>query len=286
MIDVASLPTERRARERWLLRQEARITRLVRSRLRRVVVDAYTGFADSLTAAGDLTILDGIPNAWLTVVYDELAPAFEQLYVSGAATAWLSAGLDVDDMATQAFVRVTNENAVSYMAGATNRLQSVGQNTWQLIRQQTVTAIQQGAGTEALKDKIEQVGQFSEYRADTIARTETNAAYINGDMAGARALGDDGPIYKVWVAVEDNRTREDHSDADGQAVRMADQFDVGGEAMDAPHDPSASPGNVVNCRCYVEFLYAGDSLPDGTLIEDDGTGVPGEPSIDYGDDDE
>lgn len=278
--DVSSLPTDRAGRQRWIRRQEARVATLVRARLRGVVVGAYERFTDSLTAAGDLTILDDIPHAWLTAVYTDIAPALEEIYLSGAATAWLGIGADPASLLSQAFMRVTNENAVSYMAGATSRLSGVGQNAWQLIRAKTVTAIQTGAGTEHLKQQIESVTQFSEFRADTIARTETNAAYVQGDMAGARALGDDGPVMKTWVAVQDARTRDDHSDADGQTVPIGGLFDVGDEQLDSPHDPSASAGNSVNCRCYVEFLYAGDTAPDGSTVEDTGPAVPGSISID------
>ena len=38
-----------------------------------------------------------------------------------------------------------------------------------------------------------------------------------------------------------------------------------------PHDPSGSAFNIVNCRCYVEFLYVGDTRPDGTVITESET---------------
>jgi uncharacterized protein with gpF-like domain len=122
-------------------------------------------------------------------------------------------------------------------------------------------------------------GGLTMARANTIARTETVGAYVQGDLAGARALGDSGPVEKVWVAAIDARTRPSHEDADGQCVPIDDTFDVGGEAMDAPHDPSAPDGEVVNCRCIVEFLYVGDTRPDGTTVE----GPDGEDDVDEAD---
>lgn len=280
MIDTSSLPDNRADRDTWLAAQESRIARLTRRRLRAVVesaVDAYTG---TLTAAGDLGALDGIPKAWLTVVEDELAPLLGELYQAGQITAWV--GLPTQP--TEAFARlwqaVANENAVSYMADATNRLAGTGDAVWRDVRAATTRALEHGMTNEQLKAKIEDLTKFSEYRADTIARTETIGAYVQGDLAGARALGDQGPVEKVWVATGGPRTRETHAEASDQVQPFAGMFTVGGVSMDAPHDPSAPPGEVVNCRCYVEFLYVGDTRPDGTTVEPDPAAPPARLTID------
>ena len=51
-----------------------------------------------------------------------------------------------------------------------------------------------------------------------------------------------------------------------ESIPVDEPFDVDGEPMMYPHDPSGSAFNVVNCRCYVEFLYPGDTRPDGSVI--------------------
>jgi hypothetical protein len=119
---------------------------------------------------------------------------------------------------------------------------------------------------EELKDQIGKLSDFSEYRADTIARTETIGAYVNGDWQGAQLLGEFGPVEKVWVATGDARGREWHTEMMTDSIPVDEPFDVDGEPMMYPHDPSGSAYNVVNCRCYVEFLYVGDTRPDGTVV--------------------
>ena len=55
-------------------------------------------------------------------------------------------------------------------------------------------------------------------------------------------------------------------DADGQVRAIGDTFDVDGEQLAYPGDPSGSAGNVINCRCTIAILtpdeYA-DARADG-----------------------
>jgi len=83
-------------------------------------------------------------------------------------------------------------------------------------------------------------------RATTIARTETTGAMNFGSYATYKT---EGVGKKEWVATMDDRTRDDHIDADGQVVGIDDPFDVGGDQLMYPGDPGGDPGEVVNCRC-------------------------------------
>ena len=87
-----------------------------------------------------------------------------------------------------------------------------------------------------------------------IARTEVMSASNEGAMIGAESTGLD--LNKMWIATEDERTRPDHSDADGQEVAFDESFSVGGEDMDQPGD-SDDPAEVCNCRCTVAFNVIG-----------------------------
>jgi uncharacterized protein with gpF-like domain len=94
---------------------------------------------------------------------------------------------------------------------------------------------------------------MSAARARTIARTETAVATSTAqqvEMEGtAEALG--LTIYKVWTATEDDRTRESHAAADGQKVKLDDDFVVGGAKLLHPSDPDGPAAEVINCRCVV-----------------------------------
>lgn len=92
-------------------------------------------------------------------------------------------------------------------------------------------------------------------RATTIARSELNAAVNGGALAATQIVASStGVTYvKQWLATEDSRTRDDHADADGQVVGLADYFTVGGAAMMHPGDPDGPPEETVSCRCSVVF---------------------------------
>ena len=96
-------------------------------------------------------------------------------------------------------------------------------------------------------DVVEEVmGSRIESSAETIARTEV----VGGYNAGAQLVRDEvGVERKEWIATLDERTRMAHSDADGEIVRQDDKFNVGGELLSHPGDPTASVSNIVNCRC-------------------------------------
>ena len=65
-----------------------------------------------------------------------------------------------------------------------------------------------------------------------------------------------GPyVAKMWHSNHDDRVRFDHSTADKQVVMVYESFLVGGEQLMYPGDPQGSPGNVINCRCWLEYFY-------------------------------
>lgn len=98
---------------------------------------------------------------------------------------------------------------------------------------------------------------LSAYRAETIARTETSAAASWASKTSIERMSQESGIIlkKEWVPISDDRTRDDHAEmADHPAIAMDAQFDVGGESLDRPADPSGSPANVINCRCVLVYV--------------------------------
>jgi uncharacterized protein with gpF-like domain len=88
-------------------------------------------------------------------------------------------------------------------------------------------------------------------RAELIARTEAGTSVNAGTFATYIV---EGVEEKEWVSVRDDRTRDsgdefNHLDMDGTIVGINEKFDVDGELLDYPGDPTASAGNVCNCRC-------------------------------------
>lgn len=270
-------PKDRRETEAWLDRRSEKLADSIARSLKKVVTSAYeaylktlpeTSIISSLTAAGDLHAFDGIVGNWRLIYDREIAPEIEETFLSGAMSAFTQAP-GTEEMSKEevaSWARVTNDQAVQYMSDASNRLVGVGETIWTDVRERVTSAVASGMSNEELKDQIGKLSDFSEYRADTIARTETIGAYVNGDWEGAQLLGEFGPVEKVWVATGDARGRDWHTALMDQSLPMDEPFDVDGEPMLYPHDSSGSAFNVVNCRCYIEFLYPGDTRPDGSVI--------------------
>lgn len=100
------------------------------------------------------------------------------------------------------------------------------------------------------------VRNFSPWRADAIARTETHQAAMYSSKRTAQKISAENQVElkKKWIPVEDGRTREEHvAMADSPAIGMDELFIVGGEKMDRPGDPSASARQTVNCRCILVY---------------------------------
>ncbi len=98
-----------------------------------------------------------------------------------------------------------------------------------------------------LMERVEGMGRTSAIRA---ARTAITAAENAGRQDAADELESKGVILnKRWIATHDSRTRHYHDEADGQIVMNDMPFEVGGEYLMFPGDPSGSPWNIYNCRC-------------------------------------
>jgi hypothetical protein len=106
---------------------------------------------------------------------------------------------------------------------------------------------------------------FYKWQALRIARTETTSASNFAAMKAAEES--DLAMEKMWISVQDNRTRItpfDHLDMNGVKQDLEKPFFVGGQNIQYPGDIKASAGNVINCRCTIAFTPKRDS--DGMLI--------------------
>lgn len=94
--------------------------------------------------------------------------------------------------------------------------------------------------------------EYSAWRADTIARTETHNAATFAAENAARDIGSEVGVklVKIWQPVFDDRTRPDHAAMAGKPpIGMDEHFLVGGVRMSRPGDLNAPAEQVINCRC-------------------------------------
>lgn len=231
----------RAEREEHLDRVGQQFADLLATALNRVASRAWERFVeslgprpDSLVASGDFTVFADVASYWTEVMSVEILPVLQTMYLEGALGAWLASPLTGGLPASTAlsWTNIVNETAAQYARDASNRLVGVGDTVWKDLANRAGAAIERGASTEQLKEEIEQITGFTEFRADTIARTEIGKAFVAGDRAANKGLAEYGPVEKVWVATLDDRTRDTHADLHDTWVPIDEPFDVGGSPMD------------------------------------------------------
>jgi hypothetical protein len=144
----------------------------------------------------------------------------------------------------------------------------------QTTRDQILAVLEQGQregwGYERIASELRDP-QMTLWRARMIVRTETLKASDIG-----RKLAADKSTYEVskeWVSANDHRTRHSHRAVDGNMIEQEAKFavpvykgkiQIGVEMMTGPGDPTASAGNVINCRCTAALVPTRDE--NGKLI--------------------
>ncbi len=96
-----------------------------------------------------------------------------------------------------------------------------------------------------------------QYRAESVARTETIAAVHKAqDEAFSQALGlgivDQDEILLTWNTAGDDRVRASHEELDGQSIQRGEYFETELGVLRYPGDPLGEPEDTINCRCWLE----------------------------------
>ena len=141
----------------------------------------------------------------------------------------------------------------------TKRVKKIDTTTRDKLQLAVSDAIKGGEGGRATRadimDAIDDVyDDLTGARASMIARTETAASVNFGTVL---TYHDEGVQKKEWLATMDDRTRDDHADADGQVVGVDDDFQVGGDSMLMPGGGD-DPRENINCRCTVLPVIGGE----------------------------
>lgn len=71
-------------------------------------------------------------------------------------------------------------------------------------------------------------------------------------------------IWKIWVATADERTRDDHVEADAQRVKYDEMFEVGNSRGLAPGNMMGadSAAQNIRCRCTMQEVFSKDADPN------------------------
>lgn len=104
-------------------------------------------------------------------------------------------------------------------------------------------------------------GEFAEYRAVRIARTEIVGASNWGSLTTAKSAV--VPLTKLWIPARDSNVRQSHRNV--KAVAIGDMFSLEAiisptgrvlapaASLEYPGDPNGPAGQVINCRCAVGY---------------------------------
>lgn len=133
-------------------------------------------------------------------------------------------------------------------------------------KQQIASVMTQGILQGESMDKIAkrlaaEVGEKNMHAAIRNARTMTTGAenagredsYIRAEAMGIK-------MQQMWIATLDGRTRHEHRLLDGQKRPVNVPFEVEGQKIRFPGDPTAAPWLVYNCRCTLIGIVEGSEL--------------------------
>jgi hypothetical protein len=113
--------------------------------------------------------------------------------------------------------------------------------------------------TEGLTDK--EMGALLKRNRDASirsARTIVTGAENKGRQDSYERATEDGIIIKrEWIATNDSRTRDWHTELDGQLADVDEYFENSIGLIKYPGDPSADGANVYNCRCTIAAKVIG-----------------------------
>lgn len=188
---------------------------------------------------------------------DELSEALYEAVVSAnfvRVSAMFGISFDVEAEWAQDFIR----SRANQLAG------QVTDTTYTALQDALAEGVSLGEGIPELSARVRHVFEVAtQARSTTIARTEVISAFNGSAHLTATQLPSDVVGGQEWIATRDGRVRPEHAAADGQVVAMDAAFEVGGEALAYPGDPSGSAANTVQCRCTVAFLTPEEMLTRG-----------------------
>jgi hypothetical protein len=140
----------------------------------------------------------------------------------------------------------------------------ISQTTKDRIETVLKQGITEGWGVDRIVQEIESVEfrEMTRRRAETIVRTETVRASNYGALAAAH--DSDFEQEKVWIAVNDNRTRRTHKHGTGVDGEQRDLLKPFSNGLMFPGDPNGAGSETINCRCAIAFEAKRDA--DGRLI--------------------
>ncbi len=157
-----------------------------------------------------------------------------------------------DEIGKDSVWRIPSQDAIQFVQDRANLLANVPDEVHTEIMESIEQGLQGGESRKELMSRISAAfDEISKSRAETIANTETAAAF---NYARDKAMREAGVTHKKWLHSMSpliKEPRPTHLEADGQTVPIDEPFDVGGVQFMRPADDSlgAGPEDIINCHC-------------------------------------
>lgn len=172
-------------------------------------------------------------------IIDEMLDLFLLAYANGVEAANNDLGTDGKPSAEDAMAAV-------YASVA-------GEDWVDRVRKYMSSAPAESAG-ESSRAEGQKGAKTLAYDLSRIAETDMTRIYNQAVLDTVKANGAESTTYKRWVAIMDDRTREDHSYLDGMVIPYEAKFYVpSGDSAPAPGLFSDATENI-NCRCSIELI--------------------------------
>lgn len=182
-------------------------------------------------------------DGWSNQVNTHLAPAAAAV----AAAAVIAAAATMPSAATWGMATSADTISTAIVARAIGVGQSIGARV-------DAAGLAESGADDAI---TEAMASASDILGGIIGAMSNMAATVASNDVATAVTAYGAPTYlsatKTWNSMEDDRVRPDHEEADGQEVAINETFQVGGEDMTGPGDPSASDEQTINCRCFLSY---------------------------------
>lgn len=211
-------------------------------------------FKEQLTD-GVLSVINNAEKELTSIILDETTKTAGVLGATQANALIKSAKPEL--RLKVSFNQVEDDLKVFLLNRATRSVYLISKTERNAVSDIIARGIKEGLGIPEIADNLLKStrGIRGKSIASTIARTETGIVGSYSQNRGAEIAQNQGIQFnKQWIAVDDVRTRNSHAEVDNQIVGMSELFNVSGDLMSHPHDTSASAGNVINCRCVVNYI--------------------------------
>jgi len=184
----------------------------------------------------DINVLLAMLDNLLEADKEMLAQMMLPLYNEGSLGA---SGLAINSLALSVPARV--DDAV--VAAMVNKIKGISNHTYNLIRNQIKEGVSAGESVAEMSNRVIDVYKFNSARARIIAQTESaNVMNRTTDSEYKKAQ----VSKKVWIATNDNATRDSHRKVNNEEVEYNKPFSNG---LMFPGDPNGPGAEVINCRC-------------------------------------